>query len=429
MKSLSAGATTVLLLAAMLVAPLLAQGSNFALLDSYWGTVGSPIEVLAGDVAAPLVVSVRYLGSDPITNPSMTITLPSGFKNSTGGTTVRSSYQGSVPYGGRMDFLFRVSVDAGTRAGPRLCDAMIEYARYSTSYDTTSKQYVSDYEGVWRGNVTVPIFLYEGAILDLTLSPDYVVAGRTVNVTLHLVNAGSVGVRNVDLTVSLGAGSAVIGTDNKIHVAQVAGGESVPLNLAVFSASSLAGTMVQMTVAISYRTAYGFARSETRTVTMPVRGFTEAQVVNAVAPASSTSKFAVTGTIANTGLVPLRTVVLSIEPSEHFSGVSPTFVGDVSVGAQAPYTLQVIGTGVVNGTYPLTFVINYKDDFGIVSSVRQTVQVDFIVRPTGTGQTGTTQPIAGGLGLFWIAVLVAPLAVGFALGYVVFGRKKKELAE
>lgn len=421
---------TILLLAAMLVAPISAQSSDFVLLDSYWGTVGNPVEVLAGDVAAQLVVSVRYLGSEPITNPGMTITLPSGFKNSTGGTTVDSSYQGSVPYGGRMDFLFRVSVDAGASAGSYLCDAVIEYAKYSTHYDTTSKQYVSDYMGIWRGNVTVPIFLYEGTILDLTASPDYVIAGRTVNVTLHLANVGEVDVRNVDLTVSLGTGSAVIGTDNKIHVAQIAGGESVPLNLTVFSASSLAGTMVQMTVAISYKTAYGFARSEIRTVTMPVRGFTEAQVVNAVALASSTSRFAVTGTIANTGLVPLRTVVLSLEPSEHFSGVSPTFVGDVSVGAQAPYTLQVIGTGIVNGTYPLTLVISYKDDFGIVSSVPQTVQVDFVVRPTtGTGETGTSQPTAGGFGLFGIASLLASLAAGFALGYLIFGRKKKELAE
>jgi len=420
----------VLLLAAMLVAPLLAQGSEFTVLDSYWGSIGSPIEVSAGDVAAQLVVSVRYLGSEPITNPSMTITLPQGFKNSTGGTTVQSSYQGSISYGGRMDFLFRISVDAATSAGSRLCDAVIEYARYSTYYDTTSKQYVSDYQGVWRDNVTVPIFLYEGAILDLTVSPDHVVAGRATNVTLHLANVGEVDVRNVDLTVSLGAGSAVIGTDNKIHVAQVAGGESVSLDLTIFSASSLAGTMVQMTVAVSYKTAYGFARSETRTVTMPVRGFTEAQVVNAVAPASSTSKFAVTGTIANTGLVPLRTVVLSLEPSDRFSEVSPTFVGDVAVGAQAPYTLQVIGTGIVNGTYPLTFVISYKDDFGIESSAHQTVQVDFTVRPaTGTGQAGTTQPIAGGFGLFGIVALLVTLAVGFALGYAVFGRKKKELTE
>jgi hypothetical protein len=419
-------AMAILLTAAALVVPLHAWDSEFLILDSYWGAVGSPAEVLAGDVAAPLVVSVRYLGDQPITNPSMTITLPLGFRNSTGGATAISSCQGTIPYGGRMDFLFRVSVDSGATAGSYLCDASIEYARYSTRYDTTSKQYVSEYEGVWRQSLAVPISLYEGAILDMTVSPSYIVAGRTANITLRLVNAGKVDVRNVELTVSLGAGLAMVGADNKIHIGQIVGGESSSLNLTLFAASALAGTMVQMNIAISYRTAYGFAKSETRAITMPVRGFTEAQVVNAVAPASSTSKFTVTGTVANTGLVPLRTLVLSLESSEHFSGVSPTFVGDVAVGAQAPYTLQVRATGITNGTYPLTLIISYKDDFGIVSSVRQTVQVEFIFKPVAsTGQAGTTQPAAGGFGPMAIVSIIASLVVGFGLGYLVFGRKKE----
>jgi len=430
MKQYLSKAMAILLLAGALVLPLYAGDSKFLLLDSYWGTVGSPIEVSAGDVAAPLVVSVRYLGEDPITNPSMIITLPPGFRNSTGGTTAASSYQGSVPYGGKMDFLFRVSVSAEASAGSHLCNAMLEYAKYSTSWDTTSKQYVSDYQGVWRESLAIPIFLYERAILDMTVLPEYIVAGRTTNVTLRLVNVGEVDVRNVDLTVSLGAGLAMVGTDNKLYVGQVSGRESTLLNLSVFSASALAGTMAQMTITLSYKTAYGFAKSETRTITIPVRGFTEVQVVNAVAPASSTSRFTVTGTMANTGLVSLRTVVLALEPSARFSSASPTFVGDVAVGAQAPYTLQVTGMNITNGTYPLTLVISYKDDFGIVSSVRQTVHVDFVVKAAAsTGQTGSAQPGAGGFGLVAIASILAPLVVGFGLGYIVFGRKKKEAVE
>lgn len=430
MKLFLSGTMVVLLLAAVLVVPLYAESSDFVILDSYWGAVGSPIEVLAGDVAAPLVVSVRYLGQDPITNPSMTITLLVGFKNSTGGTIGVSSYQGSISYGGKMDFQFRISVDAAASAGSHLCEATIEYAKYGTSWNSTSKQYVSVYKGVWRGSVTVPIVLYERAILDMTVSPEYIVAGRTANVTLSLANIGEVDVRSIDVTVSLGTGLAIVGTDNKFYVAQVSSGESAQLSMRVFSASTLAGTMAQMTVTISYKTAFGFAKSDARTITMPVRGFTEAQVVNAVAPSSSTSKFAVTGTIANTGLVALRTVVLSVESSAHFSGALPAFVGDVSVGAQAPYTLQLTGTGVTNGTYPLTFVISYKDDFGIVSSVRQTVQVDFVVKAAaGTGQTGGTQSTAGGFGLIAIAALLVPLVVGFGLGYIVFGRKKREVVE
>ncbi|HYA22420.1 MAG TPA: hypothetical protein VEG31_04560, partial [Thermoproteota archaeon] len=310
-----------------------------------------------------------------------------------------------------------------------LTPATIEYAKYGQSWNSTSKQYVSVYKGVWRDTMTVPIFLYERAVLDMTVSPEYITAGRTANVSLSLVNNGEVDVRTVDVTVSLGTGLAIVGTDNKFYVAQVDSGESAQLNLRIFSASTLAGTMAQMTITISYKTAYGFAKTDTRTITMPVRGFTEAQVVNAVAPASSTSKFTVTGTIANTGLVALRTVVLSLETSTHFSGASPSFVGDVSVGAQAPYTLQVTGTDVTNGTYPLTFIISYKDDFGIVSSVRQTVQVDFVVRAASSGQTGGTRPLAGEFGLIAIAGSVVVLAIGFGLGYVVFGRKKREVAE
>ncbi len=429
MKLLLSGTMAVLILAAVLVAPLYGQSSNFVILDSYWGAVGSPTEVLAGDVAAPLVVSVRYLGEDPITNPSITMTLPVGFKNSTGGITAVSSYQGTVSYGGKMDFQFRISVDAAASAGSHLTQATIEYAEYGQTWNSTSKQYVNVYRGVWRDTVTVPIFLYERAILDMTVSPEYIIAGRTANVSLSLVNNGEVDVRAIDVTVSLGTGLAIVGTDNRFYIAQVDSGESAQLNLRVFSASTLAGTMAQMTITISYKTAYGFAKTDTRMITMPVRGFTEAQVVNAVAPASSTSKFTVTGTIANTGLVALRTVVISLETSTRFSGASPSFVGDVSVGAQAPYTLQVTGTDVTNGTYPLTFIISYKDDFGIVSSVMQTVQVDFVVKAASNGQTGGTRPFGEGLGLIAIAGAVVVLAIGFGLGYVVFGRKKREVAE
>jgi len=140
MKLLLSGTMAVLILAAVLVAPLYGQSSNFVILDSYWGAVGSPTEVLAGDVAAPLVVSVRYLGEDPITNPSITMTLPVGFKNSTGGITAVSSYQGTVSYGGKMDFQFRISVDAAASAGSHLTQATIEYAEYEQTWNETSKQ-------------------------------------------------------------------------------------------------------------------------------------------------------------------------------------------------------------------------------------------------------------------------------------------------
>lgn len=201
--------------------------------------------------------------------------------------------------------------------------------------------------GIWRESMTVPIYLYERTILDLAVSPDYVVAGRTANVSLRLNNVGEVNVSNLDLTVSLGSGLALVGTDNKFHIGSVNGGNSTDLNLRVFSASALAGTIVQITIAMSYRKAYGFTKSETRTITLPVRGYSEAQVVSAVALSSYTSKFIVSGTMANTGMVTLRTVTLTLKTSEHFS-VTPTFSIELFATAMAIALL----VSIVAGLYP-----------------------------------------------------------------------------
>jgi len=416
----------LLLVAGLLVPQTFAQDSGFMVLDSYWGSPGNPVEVVAGDINAQLVLSMGYTGEAQIANPRLTLILPTGFRNSTGGTTVTSMHPLSVSYGGKVDFTFKVSVDSDARDGIHTCSGIIEWATYGLYYNHTIKQWVSKISGTWSENLTIPIVLHARPNLEMTFSPNTIVAGRSNNVTLFISNVGDVDIRNLELTISTSSGLALLGADNKFFVQEIGPGQRAQLDLTLLGSTTLVGAMAQMTLGISFKTSYGFSKSETRVITIPVRGYSEAQVVSVAVPPSSTSRFMVSGTIANTGTITLRAATISVEPSPQFSPVSPAFVGDISVGAQAPYTLQMTATEVGNGTYPLTLVVSYRDDFGVSNVVRQTANVEIVVKAPSTSQ----QPPSG-IGSLLDEIkplqIAVSLLIGVGVGYLVF--RKKEAAE
>jgi len=426
MKAAQFSILFILLLTGMMMPASYADETDFRVLDTYWGTPGNPIEVAAGDNNMQLMVSVGYFGDVQISNPNMIITLPTGFTNSTGGGVVSSTSQTSISYGMKIDFAFRVSIDNDARPGLHSCSAVIEWATYKSRYDYFTRQMVVEFEGIWRESVSVLIVVHERPSIDLRISPDCITAGRSNNATLYLTNSGEVGIKGLDLTVTTGPGLALVGTDNKFLVQQVAPGETVSIEVTLFVSSTLVGSMTSLTIGASFKTSYGFSKSDSRTITIPVRGYSEVQVVNIVVPASYTQNFVASGTIANTGMITLRSTIMSVSPSEHFSCPSPTFVGDVSVGAQAPFTLQLAGSNVQNGTYPLTLVIEYKDDFGTVSRTSQTINVGIVVRvlPSSVSQpSGAWPSLLSELKFVQIAI---SLLVGIGVGYLLFGRRKKE---
>lgn len=403
----------------------LGEGSYFLILDSYWGSPGNPSETIAGDSNAQMVVSVLYSGQVQITNPRMTLNLPQDFANVTGGPTATSAYQGTVGYGSKMDFTFRISVDKEAAAGLHACNAVMDWATYTSYYDTTLRQVVSELSGTWSQDVTVPIMLHARPILELSIQPAFLVAGRSNNVSLEITNAGSVEIRNLELTITAGTGLALIEMDNKFYVPALSVGVTKSIRLDLFPLSSLAGGMSQVTVASSYRSAYGFTKSETRTLTTPIRGYTEVRLVSLVVPASSSSRYVASGTVANTGMVTIRSLTISVERTQYFSSQSAAFVGDVSVGAQSPYSLQLMAANVRNGTYPITLTMNYKDDFGSQTVTNQTLYIDVTVltpQPKAGQQEGADSlPL-----VIRILLLVVPFLAGIAIGYLLFGRKKSE---
>ncbi|MFQ5998420.1 MAG: hypothetical protein ACE5KO_03855, partial [Candidatus Bathyarchaeia archaeon] len=260
--------------------PVHAQGIQFAVTNVYWGpSTESTLEPKPGDKNLLLSVELVNISEATVDNAIATLSLPnSPFRDPFGGQEATAGITSSMIPGETATVTFTVSIlpEAELRFLPippatSIVDMNLKAftARFSNGFDVLLK-------------VKVPVL----GKVELTLQPPQKVFSPGLNdFTVHLSNTGDAVARDVEATVEIPfkidkPSLARIDADDRIFFSKLAPNTIVTTNLKIFIPTTAADTAYLLTFTLSYKDAYGYSQTTTRTVGMAIGSGTVSAGVN-----------------------------------------------------------------------------------------------------------------------------------------------------
>lgn len=269
--------------------------------------------------------------------------------------------------------------------------------------------YQPDLEGVWTANASwVGDKGYKGSwasasfevifpvSMRVATSENRLVGGVDNPFNITITNSGGVSLSTVTATLTIPSPLVVHG-NNSWSFKYLEPHALALIPLKIFAPSSVIGSTYQGQLQLGYRDAYGQSQSSTQPINLIIVGRIELVVYGkAVSPQPSSpgSKVTFSANLLNKGNVVAMYANASILPNPVLvlSGESTTYVGEVEENSPIPFTVVAhVGSGVGNGTYPVTMSISYRDDQYREHTLNFTVNL--VVAKGQSGQEGGT---AGG---------------------------------
>lgn len=274
------------------------------------------------------------------------------------------------------------------------------------------------------------------AVLDVKVTGQYVLAGRANNLSVAIINNGPSAASVVTVTLSIPAPLALMGKDDKWFFQVIAPGKNVTIEVSVFAPEGSLGSTYSASLGLSY-TADDSSETDTRVISLTVHGFVDpwlSGVAFSPSPAVINQSLAVSGTITNEGSGTAKALSISIAPERPFitTDASSLFIGDVSSGTSVAFSVTC-GVAKANaGTYPLKFIITYKDDTNNWGSKVVELNVTVVRGTSNASRTGGQTGTYAGSGPSIVDILViglAGLGVGVVLTVVLYRRRLLKVPE
>lgn len=359
--------------------------TDFRVLFAGFGTQDSQVEVAPGDLGSTLSLVIRNGGDFAITDFVATVNLPSQFTNSTSGNLLRQTITTSVAPGQSGTFTYLVNIATAAAI-----------AKYPL---TVALDYVMS-NGFVKGisvNVPIQISVTGRSIIRLTSENQFLLPESTNDVTLKIKNEGTAATGIIDFTLTVPSPLTLVGTDNKWTLSPLLPNQEVSISAKVFAPATSKGQSFQLPGTVTYKTAVGSSRTETRIVSLVVQaiGRGVVSVVNTewatqgvpmqVAPGDKRVTLMVTIQNLDNGPITGITQILKLlGPFTNTTGGSTIrnfYPGTVQSGGSAntEYLLNVAENAQVR-TYSLSMTVSYLDQRSLFQTVELPVSVTIVGR-------------------------------------------------
>lgn len=270
-------------------------------------------------------------------------------------------------------------------------------------------------------------------ILEIVITNQFLAAGHVNNLSIVIVNKGTTSAPLRSVTLSIPPPLALIGKDDKWYFGGIGPGKNVTIEVAVFAPEGSLGSTYSASLELCYTIIYGDEETETRNISLTVHGLVDPWLLDVMlspSPAVIDQSLMVSGAIINEGEGTAKALSISIVPEHPFiaTEASSMFIGDVSSGAEAPFSIICSVANVSTGTYPLSVVIHYKDDTNTLGSKVIPLYVEVVEHaeePPGPGE-----PTRPGLPIVNILIIgLVGLGVGVALTLILYRRRILKVPE
>ena len=270
-------------------------------------------------------------------------------------------------------------------------------------------------------------------ILDVVITNQFLAAGHVNNLSIVIVNKGTTSVPLRSVSLSIPPPLALMGKDDKWYFGGIGPGKNVTIEVAVFAPEDSLGSTYSASLELCYTTIYGDEETETRNISLPVHGLVDPWLLDVMflpSPAVIHQSLMISGAIINEGEGTARALSISIVPEHPFiaTEASSMFIGDVSSGAETPFSITCSVANVSTGTYPLSVIIHYKDDTNALGSKVTSLYVEVVEHAEES--PGPVEPTRPGLPIVYILMIgLVGLGVGVALTFVLYRRRILKVPE
>jgi len=258
-KFLTFGILAVILtltLSSLQAIPVAAQEPEIAIQNVYWESAGSTLQPEAGDRNIDL--SVVIINTDTVTLEKLTAKLKlegTPFTSVTGGAEAVAGYGSNLLPGqsATLKFTLNIDEDATLRDYKVNMEITTQTTRYSTGVTVTS-------------DITIPL---RGKVsFSLQSEPETINQGANA-FTLKVTNTGDAAAASVDISVGATSPLNMI-EDSHWFFKTISPSETVPMEMKVFAPTTATGISYPISLSLSYKDAYGFTRSISRSVGLTV---------------------------------------------------------------------------------------------------------------------------------------------------------------
>lgn len=234
-----------------------------------WGSPTSPIEVDAGEVAAPLVVGIRASAEFSISNLEGELHLKTPFSDPLGRSSLKSSYNYTMPPSGGLALLtYKLNILEGAHKGFYTLPLTINY-------------YTNQPDGViYRNpvNLTIQVPITGKGRVEVSadvsgLDPD---SANLVELTFR--NIGSADISTLKITASPTPPLIIVGGEVDWELALLKAGEAKSIRVSIYTPPSSVGGTYQIALTLSYRNSVGSIVRESKSVFFYVNSIKEAEL-------------------------------------------------------------------------------------------------------------------------------------------------------
>lgn len=406
----------------LLLAPLLAvQPASAAQPPTL--TVSTSTQTLLADQENLVEVTVTNTGEFKAISAFMTVGLPS--PGSSGALMILNGsdgryYLGDLAPGQNITIPLKVVVGRGAAGG-------LYQITFSFTYQFTGT--VTDTRAV---GFSVPSLDTYMAKLDLSLTPQHLVAGANNSLSLSLRNVGNGTAESLAVSLTLpgsqGASSAYIlmGSDGTWYLDRLGPGEEAVIPFQVYVLSSASNTGATFTFTTSFSDQQSRSKQQSNAFGVIAMGN-----VNIVILSSSTypskvragQPFSLTVTLLNIGSTTAQSMIFTPNGLPQMTPLSQSkvYLGDLGVNVPSSLTLPFVAGNVTAGNYTLPIEYTYRNSLGM--NLSGTLQIPFRIVLDETNNN-STNPAAPSPSPFALLLFAVPFVLVIAVAAYLLHRRK-----
>ena len=233
--------------------------------------------------------------------------------------------------------------------------------------------------------------------LQLEFSVTNITGGQTTPLSLQITNIGSNSVHDVTVILDLPPPLILIGMDNRWHFSQLPLQHPQNLSLNLYAPESVIGFTYPIMITTTFKDLNGVNQAQTQTLGLLVVGNIDLLIYELIVYPSDVpvaGNFTISGTILNKGNIEAMYVNLTLIEDINFrtTSVSTYYVGQIDPNAPIPFALTgFLQDSVGVGTYSLTIMLSYRDNYGGYYTISATTPIN-VIPADQTGSPVSSQP-------------------------------------
>lgn len=259
-------------------------------------------------------------------------------------------------------------------------------------------------------------------IIDVNLNSSTLKAGEINEVELIIENLGDGIANSLAISVGLPSGAtALIGMDGNLYLNKLKPGEIARFPLKIFASPSASGSLISITVTVSYLDESGKSKQQSSSLGLIIKGFPDFVILDSYtypSQISLKSPFSLTVSMINLGTATAQSMIIYPKQSKNFLPISDEkiFIGDVAINVPTSFTISYLAEDVVDGRYTISVDYSYRDNLGKTHMGTLEIPVKISIRQ----QTATTTTAQSSINLLALSpyILLAICVMAIALIYV-----------